>query len=47
MEYESATTNWVTQEHYCANKGCVAVFVERGKLVKELQDSAKSANGNR
>lgn len=38
---DTATTNWVTEEYYCANKGCIAVFVERGKVVKESRSKAK------
>lgn len=41
-DQENATTNWLTQEHYCANEGCIAVFVERGRLVEEDEEAGVS-----
>lgn len=36
------TTNWIEEEHYCANEGCIAVFVERGNIVDEDEEAGIS-----
>ncbi|KAK4548192.1 hypothetical protein LTR36_010061 [Oleoguttula mirabilis] len=34
-DYATATADWVVQEQYSANNGCIAVFVERGTVDEE------------
>lgn len=40
-EHAKATTGWITQDEYCANKECVAVFVERGNLISKNGTTSK------
>jgi len=35
LDYQTATTSWMMNNSYTANKGCVSVFIERGHLAAE------------